>query len=130
MIIKKSPNINILWSKILVEELIRQGIDYFCLAPGSRSSPLAVAVAEHPKAKTCIHYDERGLGFHALGYTAATKKTSVLITTSGTAVANLLPAVIEASKKKLPLIVLTAVMVFLVSSFACLLLSISLTVIS
>ncbi len=108
MIIKKSPNINILWSKILVEELIRQGIDYFCLAPGSRSSPLAVAVAEHPKAQTCIHYDERGLGFHALGYTAATKKTSVLITTSGTAVANLLPAVIEASKKKLPLIVLTA----------------------
>lgn len=99
---------NILWAKLIVEELYRNGVHYFCIAPGSRSSPLAVAMGEHPKIKTFIHYDERGLSFHALGYTAATKEPSVILTTSGTAVANLLPAVVEASKKKLALIILTA----------------------
>ena len=101
-------NINFLWSSLIVEELIRNGVDYFCLAPGSRSSPLAVAVAENPKAKSFIHFDERGLGFYALGMTSATKQPCAIITTSGTAVANLFPSIIEASKKKLPLIILTA----------------------
>ncbi len=104
----KSPNINYLWSQLIIEELIRNGVDYFCVAPGSRSAPLTVSVARNPKAKTFVHFDERGLGFHALGYVSATKKPCVIITTSGTAVANLLPAIIEASKKKLPLIVLSA----------------------
>ncbi len=55
-----------------------------------------------------MHFDERGLAFHAMGYSAAAKKPAVLICTSGTAAANFFPAVIEASKKKLPLIVITA----------------------
>lgn len=104
----KSPNLNILWAELLIEELVRHGIEHFCIAPGSRSAPLAIAAAQHPAAKITVHHDERGLGFFAMGYTAATRKPSVLITTSGTAVANLFPAVIEASKKKLPLIILTA----------------------
>lgn len=102
------PNINTLWSSLIIEELVRNEVDYFCIAPGSRSAPLTMAVANHPKIKNIIHFDERGLGFHALGYISATKKTCVIITTSGTAVANLLPAIIEISKKKLPLIILTA----------------------
>ncbi len=102
------PNINILWANLIIEELIRCGADYFCLSPGSRSSPLVVAMATNPKAKTLIHYDERGIAFHALGYISATSKPSVVISTSGTATANFFPAIIEASKKKLPLIVLTA----------------------
>ncbi len=106
--LNKSPNINILWARLIVEELIRHGIDYFCIAPGSRSAPLAIAVSENPKAQTMVHFDERGLAFHALGYTAATKKPAVVITTSGTAAANLFPGIIEASKKKLPMIILTA----------------------
>jgi 2-succinyl-5-enolpyruvyl-6-hydroxy-3-cyclohexene-1-carboxylate synthase len=101
-------NINHLWSSLIVEELLRNGVEYFCIAPGSRSTPLAFAVARHPKAKHFIHYDERGLAFHALGYASAAKKPVVLICTSGTAGANFFPAVIEASKKKVPLIVLTA----------------------
>jgi len=101
-------NINHCWGTLIVEELARLGVDYFCVAPGSRSSPLVIAVAQHKKIKSFVHFDERGLGFHALGYSAATKKPVVLICTSGTAAANFLPAVIEASKKKLPLIVLTA----------------------
>lgn len=103
-----APNINILWGKLIVEELIRNGLDHFWIAPGSRSAPLAVAVGENPQAQTVVHYDERGLAFHALGFTSATGKPAVLICTSGSAAANFLPAVIEASKKKLPMIVLTA----------------------
>ena len=103
----KSPNINCLWASLIVEELIRNGVDYFCLSPGSRSSPLAVAVATNPLAKSFVHFDERGMAFHALGCVSATGKAGCVITTSGTAAANLLPAIVEASKKKLPLIILT-----------------------
>jgi 2-succinyl-5-enolpyruvyl-6-hydroxy-3-cyclohexene-1-carboxylate synthase len=106
--IQNQPSINHLWSALIIEELVRSGVEYFCIAPGSRSTPLTVAVARHPKAKHFIHFDERGLAFHALGYASAAKKPVVLICTSGTAGANFFPAVIEASKKKVPLIVLTA----------------------
>lgn len=105
---KTFENINYCWGNLIVEELIRQGVDYFCIAPGSRSSPIAVSIARNKKSKTFVHFDERGLAFHALGYAAATGKAAVLVCTSGTAGANFLPAVIEASKKKLPLIVITA----------------------
>ncbi len=105
---KTFENINYCWGGLIAEELIRQGADYFCIAPGSRSSPLSVSIARNKKAKVFVHFDERGLAFHALGYAAATGKPAVLVSTSGTAVANFMPAVVEASKKKLPLIVITA----------------------
>src|SRR3989338_5909100 len=108
MNIRLSPNINFLWANLIVEELIRNGTDHFFLSPGSRCAPLTLAVAANSKAKNCIHFDERGVAFRALGFTSATHQSSVIISTSGTAAANFLPAVIEASKKKLPLIILTA----------------------
>ncbi len=108
MNIFQSPNINQLWGNLIIEELVRNGVEYFCLAPGSRSSPLAVAIALNPKAKKFIHFDERGVAFHALGYVSAAQKPCAIVCTSGTAVANFFPAIIEASKKKIPLIVLTA----------------------
>ena len=108
MNIHKTPNINYLWTNLIVEEFIRNGVEYFCISPGSRSSPLAMAVAAYPKAKSFVHFDERGTAFHALGYASAAKKPCVLISTSGTAAANMFPAIIEASKKKVPLIVMTA----------------------
>lgn len=108
MNLQQSPNINYLWSSLIIEELVRSGVKYFCIAPGSRSSPLTVAVARHPKARHFIHYDERGLAFHALGYACAHREPAALICTSGTAGANFYPAIIEASKKKVPLVVLTA----------------------
>ncbi|HAH21740.1 MAG TPA: 2-succinyl-5-enolpyruvyl-6-hydroxy-3-cyclohexene-1-carboxylic-acid synthase [Candidatus Omnitrophica bacterium] len=104
----KAKNINHLWGRLIIEELTRCGVEYFCIAPGSRSGPLVVAVAENKRAKSCIHFDERGLAYYALGYVASSGKTACLIATSGTAVANFYPAIIEASKKKLPLIILTA----------------------
>jgi 2-succinyl-5-enolpyruvyl-6-hydroxy-3-cyclohexene-1-carboxylate synthase len=101
-------NINHCWGTLIIEELSRLGADYFCVASGSRSSPLVIPLAQNKKLKSFVHFDERGLAFHAMGYSAAAKKPAVLICTSGTAAANFLPAVIEASKKKLPLIVLSA----------------------
>ncbi len=92
----------------IIDQLICQGVEHFCIAPGSRSSPLALAVANHPKAKVTVHFDERGLGFFALGIGKATKTPAAVITTSGTAVANLYPSVMEASQSMTPMILLTA----------------------
>jgi 2-succinyl-5-enolpyruvyl-6-hydroxy-3-cyclohexene-1-carboxylate synthase len=98
---------NQLWGYLIVEELIRNGIDYFVISPGSRSTPLTVAVAIHPQAKNIICLDERAAAFHALGYARATGKPAVLICTSGSAAANYFPAVIEAATDNLPLIILS-----------------------
>lgn len=92
----------------LIDALVSQGIFSFCIAPGSRSTPLVQAVINHPKAKSYVHFDERGLGFFALGLSMETKRPSALIITSGTAIANLLPAVMEASYSDIPLLVLSA----------------------
>ncbi len=78
-------NLNMLWGSLIVEELRRNGIDYFCLSPGSRSTPLAVGVARNSGVHSAVIYDERAAAFHALGYARATGKPAVLICTSGTA---------------------------------------------
>ncbi len=108
MKIIEAPNLNYAWAELIIEELTRNGVDLFCIAPGSRSAPLVAAAARHLKARTVIHYDERGLAFYALGHVSITRRPAALICTSGTAAANFFPAVIETSKKKLPLILLTA----------------------
>jgi len=101
-------NINLLWASLFIEELVRNGISDFCIAPGSRSTPLTLAAAGHKEVNTHVHFDERGLGFFALGLSLFSRKPVVIITTSGTAVANLYPAVIEAKQSAIPLIVLSA----------------------
>ncbi|XP_050226145.1 protein PHYLLO, chloroplastic isoform X2 [Mercurialis annua] len=101
-------NINALWASLIVEECSRLGLTYFCIAPGSRSSPLAVAAALHPLTTCVACFDERSLAFHAVGYARGSHVPAVVITSSGTAVSNLLPAVVEASQDFLPLLLLTA----------------------
>ncbi|GMW00346.1 MAG: 2-succinyl-5-enolpyruvyl-6-hydroxy-3-cyclohexene-1-carboxylate synthase [Candidatus Hydrogenedentota bacterium] len=101
-------NINQVYAYLIVEELVRCGVELFCIAPGSRSTPLTLAAAMNPKARTVVHYDERGLAYFALGYARGAGKPAAVITTSGTAAANLHPALIEASKSNVPLILLTA----------------------
>lgn len=96
------------FAKCLIDLLIGQGVDYFCCAPGSRSTPLAIAVFDHKLAKRFVHFDERALAFHALGFAKASRRPVAIIVTSGTAVANLLPAVIEAHHERVPLLLLTA----------------------
>jgi len=103
-----APTPTYLWTQLLVEELVRNGVDTFFVAPGSRSTPLTVAVAQHPEAEAVLHVDERGNAFAALGYGRATQTPAAWITTSGTAVANGLPAVVEASVDGVPLLLLTA----------------------
>lgn len=99
------------WSKVILETLLRQGVSHFCIAPGSRSTPLtleAVRLQESGRAVCHTHFDERGLGFFALGLAKVTKKPVAVIVTSGTAAANLYPAVIEARQTGINLILLTA----------------------
>ncbi len=103
-----TPRLNRLWAGLLVEELVRCGVDFFCVAPGSRSTPLVAAIAENPRARSRIHYDERGTSFAALGYARATGKPAAWVTTSGTAVANGRPAVAEAATDNVPMLLLTA----------------------
>ncbi len=104
----KYANINLLWASLIIEELVRNGIVDFCIAPGSRSTPLTLAAANHKQVNTHVHFDERGLGFFALGLSLYSRKPVVVITTSGSAVANLYPAVIEAKQSGISLIVLSA----------------------
>ena len=107
-VLSRAPNINALWSALIVEELARNGVGFLCLSPGSRSAPLALAAAAHASVRHAVHFDERGAAFHALGYAKATGRPAALVCTSGTAVANYLPAVVEAAMSRVPLIVLTA----------------------
>lgn len=100
--------ITTLWSRLIVEELVRNGITMFCISPGSRSTPLTVAAARHPKTVCRMFPDERAAGFFALGYARAARTPAVLICTSGTAAANYYPAIVEASMDHQPLLVLTA----------------------
>lgn len=92
----------------LIDQLVQQGVTHFCTAPGSRSTPLVTVAIEHPKIKTHTHFDERGLGFLALGIAKAKKEPVAIIVTSGTAVGNLLPSIMEAHHTHTPLIVLSA----------------------
>ena len=102
------PNENALWGRVIVEELVASGIDTVCVAPGSRSTPLTVAVAEHPEIRVYSHLDERSAAFFALGRARRTGTPTPLICTSGTAAANFHPAVIEASQSRVPMVLLTA----------------------
>lgn len=96
------------WADQLIASLIDQRVDYFCISPGSRSAPLALAIAKNKNAKSMIHFDERGMAFHALGYAKASGRPAALLVTSGSAVVNLFPALMEASYSRIPMIVLTA----------------------
>lgn len=103
-----APNLPAAHAALVVDELVRCGVLCFAVAPGSRSSPLAHAVYTHPHATLHVCVDERSLGFWAVGHAAATAAPVAVLTTSGTAVANLLPAAVEASASAVPLVLLTA----------------------
>ena len=94
-------------AQVAIDQLVEWGVVDFCICPGSRSTPLALTIARHPKAHSYIFHDERSATFCALGF-GKTGKLAVLITTSGTAVANAMPAVVEANMAGIPLLLMTA----------------------
>lgn len=91
-----------------VAELVQTGVTDVVVSPGSRSTPMAMVMAEHPKLKLHIHVDERSAAFFALGIAKVINKPVALLCTSGTAAANYFPAIVEARYSRVPLIVLTA----------------------
>ena len=92
----------------MVEELARCGVRHSVISPGSRSTPLALALWRAPAIEATVVVDERSAGFVALGAAQATQTPVAVLCTSGTAAANLHPAVSEADESGIPLLVLTA----------------------
>lgn len=98
-------------AQVIVDALIRDGVTDAVLSPGSRSAPLALALAvaeRERRIRLHVRIDERSAGFLALGLAKGSGRPVPVATTSGTAVANLLPAVVEASFAGVPLMVLSA----------------------
>ena len=105
---KIKVNRNILWTTLLKDLFVKAGIKYACISPGSRSTPLTFAIASEKKIKSFPIVDERASAFFALGIAKSSRSPVVLVTTSGTATAELYPAIIEAYQSRIPLIVCTA----------------------
>jgi 2-succinyl-5-enolpyruvyl-6-hydroxy-3-cyclohexene-1-carboxylate synthase len=95
-------------ARVLVEELVASGVKAVCISPGSRSTPLTLAFADHPGVQVFSHIDERAGSFFALGLAKSSGQPVALVCTSGTAPANYFPAIIEASLSRVPLLVLSA----------------------
>ena len=93
---------------VLVDEWVRQGIRHAVIAPGSRSTPLALALVNRSEFQIEVFHDERSAAFAALGIGLATHRPAVLLCTSGTAAAHFYAAVIEASLSHVPMLVVTA----------------------
>jgi 2-succinyl-5-enolpyruvyl-6-hydroxy-3-cyclohexene-1-carboxylate synthase len=103
-----TTNRNTALASALVEELARCGVRHAVLSPGSRSTPLAVGLWRQPAIDVSVLVDERSAGFFALGAAQATRRPVAVLCTSGTAAANLHPAVAEADEAAVPLLLLTA----------------------
>ncbi len=94
--------------RAFVEELVAAGVREAVVCPGSRSTPLALALRSAPGLRVRVLYDERAAGFFALGMARAARRPVVLLATSGTAVVEFAPAVVEAQLSRVPLVVLTS----------------------
>jgi 2-succinyl-5-enolpyruvyl-6-hydroxy-3-cyclohexene-1-carboxylate synthase len=101
-------NRNYFWANIFFDQLAECGIKYACISPGSRSTPLTYALSQNKKIKSYVIVDERSSGFFALGIAKQTNSPVLVVTTSGTAAAELYPAIIEAYQNRVPLIICTA----------------------
>ncbi len=101
-------NRNTLWASVLAETLVRVGVVEVAICPGSRSTPLTIALASHPEIAAIPILDERSAAFWALGAARRSHRPVAVVCTSGTAGANFFPAVIEARESGVPLVLLTA----------------------
>ena len=93
---------------VLVDEWLKQGVRHAVIAPGSRSTPLALALTNRSEMHIEVFHDERSAAFAALGVGLATQQPAILLCTSGTASAHFFAAIIEASLSHIPMLVITA----------------------
>lgn len=105
---KKSINLNVLLAEHVVTALEQLGVREVVISPGSRSTPLVIAFDASRKTRSHVVIDERSNGYFALGLAKASKRPVAIVTTSGTAAAELYPAVIEAYHQRIPLIICSA----------------------
>ena len=108
IVTQDSANPAYIYAVVFVDELQRAGIRNVVICPGSRSTPLAMAFAAQTAIRTWMHVDERSAAFFGLGMAKKLRKPVALLCTSGTAAANFLPALVEATLSHVPLLVLTA----------------------
>jgi 2-succinyl-5-enolpyruvyl-6-hydroxy-3-cyclohexene-1-carboxylate synthase len=106
--LQNSHNATYVYVNAFVDELQRAGVHHVVLCPGSRSTPLALAFAAQAAIRCWLHIDERSAAFFALGMAKRLAEPVALLSTSGTAAANFLPALVEAHLTHIPLLVLTA----------------------
>ena len=99
---------NLAQAMALVDGLCAAGLRTAVVCPGSRSTPMAVALASDPRVRVLMHVDERSAAYFALGIALRDGQPVALLCSSGTAAANFLPAVAEAHLSRVPLVVLTA----------------------
>ncbi len=100
--------LNYLWSQAMIAGFVAAGVRHAVISPGSRSTPLALAMLRQPGLECTVAVDERSAAFFALGIAKASRRPVMLLATSGTAPANWLPAIIEASQAGVPLIAISA----------------------
>lgn len=100
--------LNYLWSQTMIAGFVAVGVTHAVISPGSRSTPLALAMLRQPRLACTVAVDERSAAFFALGVAKASRRPVLLLATSGTAPANWLPAIIEASQAGIPLIAISA----------------------
>ncbi len=103
-----NQNINMIWASLIIDELIKNSICKFFVSPGNRNAPLISALAYNNRAVKITSIDERAAGYMALGHAKATGTPGVLVCTSGTALSNYYPSVIEAFRDCLPMIIISA----------------------
>lgn len=103
-----SQSLNLQWAAVIIHTLVHNGIRTFFVSPGNRNLPLIAAIVDHPGATGWSCVDERAAAYRALGFAKATGLPGALVCTSGTALANYFPAVIEAYRDEVPMIVISA----------------------
>lgn len=103
-----TENMSRLWASMIASELVKLGAEHVFIAPGMRNAPLIAGFKAQQELELHVGMDERALAYQALGYAKASGKPGILLCTSGTAAANFYPAVIEANKANVPLVIISA----------------------
>ncbi|HZD23598.1 MAG TPA: 2-succinyl-5-enolpyruvyl-6-hydroxy-3-cyclohexene-1-carboxylic-acid synthase [Acidimicrobiia bacterium] len=102
------PNPSTALARVVIDELVVGGVRFVAVSPGSRSGALAIAASQHPELETRVIIDERSAAFWALGIARASGRPAAVLCTSGTALANFFPAIIEADMSGVPLVAVSA----------------------